>query len=92
VTEETIGAPAWLEARLDTAFAEVGAGEARARYAACLARLKSPAAPSDMLGAEFEPCRAQLRRDLLQAGLAEQAIAGVEDRLSAIEAELATES
>ncbi|MET0428883.1 MAG: hypothetical protein ABW026_10340 [Microvirga sp.] len=92
MTEDRIGAPAWLDARLDDVFAGTGAGQARSRYAECLARLKSPAAPSDMLGAEFGPCRTQLRRDLQESGLTDTVIAEIEDALNAVEAELATES
>ena len=52
---------------------------------------KSPGAPSDLLGAEFEPCRAALRRDLLAAGVEAAAVERLFPALEALEAEIDTD-
>ena len=94
MTEEIAATPGWVEERLDEVFAAVpeAARVATDAYAACLARQKSPAAPSDLLGAEFEPCRDALRRGLLQAGMDRDAIARIGQALEALEAEIGAES
>ena len=61
MTEEIAATPGWVDERLDVLLAEVPASPeveaARAAYLDCLAARKSPAAPSDQLGAEFVECR-----------------------------------
>lgn len=93
MTEEIAATPGWVEERLDDAFAGLPATEAvrnaRRAYAECLARGKAPAAPSDVLGAEAEPCHQALMRALRQAGVEAP---GLHARLEAVEAELAEES
>jgi hypothetical protein len=94
VTEEIPATPGWVEDRLDAAFAGLPGWTvaARAAYARCLAGRKAPAAPSDLLGAEFEPCRIALRRALLAAGLDRSVLAQLEQKLEALEAEIGAES
>ena len=93
MTEPIAATPGWAASRLDEAFAslprtpEVGA--ARAAYAGCLAARKAPAAPSDMLGAEFTQCRQELRRALSRAGINGAALRALETELAAVEAEIA---
>ena len=95
MTEEIAATPGWVSQRLDAIFADLPASDgltaARAAYAQCLAARKQPGAPSDMLGAEFAPCRISLDRALHVLGLA-AATPGVDEQLSALEAELASES
>ena len=96
MTEEIAATPGWVESRLDEAFAPLPAGpamaSARSRYAACLAGTKTPGAPSDMLGAEFQQCRAALIGALAGLDVDEAARGALERRLEAVEAELAAES
>ena len=83
-----------MEERLDQVFAGLPdtAGPARDAYATCLARRKAPAAPSDLLGSEFDGCRAALRQALLGAGLGHGVFDGLNAALEALEAELAADS
>ncbi len=94
MTEDIPATPGWVEERLDELFAALpaAAGPARRAYAACLAGRKAPAAPSDLLGAEFETCRGVLRRSLLTAGIDRDALDRLDKELEALEAELAAES
>ena len=95
MTEEIPAAPGWIEGRLDEIFAELG-GErgtaARERYLNCLSGAKSPAAPSDLLGAECERCRRALLASLQSDGVAPDALDRVGKRLEEMEAELAADS
>lgn len=94
--EEIAATPGWTDDRLDVVFAELPAGpemtRARDAYEACLAARKSPSSPSDMLGAEFAPCRPPLHEALREAGLDAAALERVNQRLEAIEAEIAADS
>jgi hypothetical protein len=94
MTEEIASTPGWVDERLDEIFASApdnpAVREARQAYAACLANRKAPAAPSDMLGAEFNPCRAALRR-ALHAADAGLDVAALEPKLEALEAEIAND-
>jgi len=94
VTEEIAATPGWVEERLDTIFADLPASTQAARdaYGACLARCKSPGAPSDLLGAEFEACRGALRQALLRAGLDRAALDALDPQLEALEAEIDSSS
>ncbi len=96
MTDPMAATPGWVADRLDDAFAPLprtaAVAAARAAYAECLAARKAPAAPSDMLGAEFAACRPALRRAVLAAGVDEAAVAALEARLGAVEAEVAGES
>ena len=94
MTEEIAATPGWVDERLDEIFAGLPAATRPARdaYAACLAARKSPAAPSDLLGAEFEGCGGALRRAMLAAGVDRDAIARVGAALEALEAEIVTDS
>ena len=80
---------------MDAAFASLPDSAAlrgaKAAYLSCLALRKAPAAPSDNLGQEFEPCRAALLRALHKAGLASPDPA-LTAELDAVEAEMAGES
>ena len=93
MTEEIAAAPGWVDDRLDQAFADVPTSDsivaARRAYLACLGRRKAPAAPSDLLGAETEPCHQALLRTLRTAGIDTTAL---HPRLEALEAELAEDS
>lgn len=94
MTEEIAATPSWVEQRLDEIFADLPAAARPARegYLSCIARRKAPAAPSDMLGAEFEACRPALRRGLGGLGLDAATLAALEQNLEALEAEYAAES
>jgi hypothetical protein len=98
VTEEIPAAPGWLDERLDEAFAGIAAadddrvGAARDQYARCVAGVKQPAAPSDLLGAECERCRRALLAALAGVGIGWDALGQLGQRLEAIEAELAADS
>ena len=96
MTEEIPAAPGWLDERLDEVFANLGAGDefaaARDRYASCLAGTKAPAAPSDLLGAESEPCRRRLLASLESMGVDPSVLDAFGRRLEEIEAELAADS
>ncbi len=94
MTEEIAATPGWVEERLDKVFAglPLDASAGRSAYLTCLASRKSPAAPSDLLGAEFEGCRGALRRALLGAGLDRSAWSDLDKALEALEAELAGDS
>ena len=94
MTDPIPATPGWVEEKLERIFGRLppNAKPACDAFAACLARSKAPAAPSDLLGAEFEPCHAALRRDLLQAGVDRGVIASISPDLEALEAELAADS
>ena len=100
MTEEIPSTPGWVDARLDEAFAvldEAGLdddalGAARDQYAECLARVKAPAAPSDLEGEEFAPCRADLLAALTGMGVDDALQEELSTRLEAVEAELAEDS
>ncbi len=96
MTEDIAGTPGWVDQRLDDVFATLPASPAilaaRRAYADCLAAQKSPAAPSDILGAEFAPCRPGLHQALRAAGIDQAAVAALETTLEALEAEIAGES
>lgn len=96
MTEEIAATPGWVDERLDELFAPLPAtpavAAARSAYANCLGSRKAPAAPSDMLGAEFEACRPALHRALQQAGVDAELLAGLEGGLEALEAEIAADS
>ncbi len=91
MTEEIAATPAWAEERLDEVFAGLPPATKAARnaYLACLASRKSPAAPSDLLGAEFEGCRMNLRRALMAAGVEHGVLDRIDPALEALEAEVA---
>ena len=96
MTEEIASAPSWVEKRLDDVFAALpaisGLEAARNGYLTCLGRRKAPAAPSDLLGAEFDGCRGSLRRQLAELGLSDQAIVQLDRQLESLEAEMAEDS
>jgi hypothetical protein len=94
VTEEIPATPGWVDERLDELFADLPekTREARDTYAKCLAARKNPSEPSDLLGAEFEPCHAALLRALLAAGVQQQALAQLQPELEALEDEIDGES
>jgi len=96
VTEEIASTPSWVEQRLDDVFAALpahpGLAAARNGYLTCLARKKAPAAPSDILGTEFDGCRGALRRHLTGLGLTDATMAQLDQQLEALEAEVAEDS
>ncbi len=96
MTEEIASAPGWVEKRLDDVFAGLpdhpGLAAARDGYLSCLGRKKAPAAPSDMLGTEFNGCRGALHRQLVELGLPDDAMAQLDWKLEALEAEMAEDS
>ena len=93
--EDIAATPGWVDERLDKLFAALPKGPeiqaARLAYSACLAARKSPSAPSDMLGAEFNDCRATLHHALRAAGIGPQ-LPALESGLEALEAEIASDS
>ena len=93
MTEEIAATPAWVEHRLDEVFAalpkEADLAGARAAYLVCLGSRKAPAAPSDLLGEEFAPCRQALHTHLQKLRLDPDAIAALDTRLEVLEAEFA---
>ena len=96
MTEEIPATPGWVDERLDHVFAALPPGAevaaARRSYSDCLARDKAPAAPSDMLGAEFAECRPRLRVALLSAGIDHAALSELDAALETLEAEIAGDS
>lgn len=96
MTEEIVSTPGWVDEKLDELFARLPAKPevtaARTAYANCLATRKAPAAPSDLLGAEFEACRPALHRALQATGIDATALQQLESGLEALEAEIATDS
>lgn len=94
MTEAIPATPGWVDEALDRLFADLGPDllDARAAFADCLARSKSPATPSDLLGAEFENCHASLRRALLSAGVERSIVASVLSRAEALESDIAADS
>ena len=94
MTEEIASTPGWVDEKLDRLFADLPdeAQPLRDGYAACLARQKAPAAPSDLLGAEFESCRATLRRGISGLALDAAVIDRLDAALEALEAEIAGQS
>jgi hypothetical protein len=95
VPEEIAATPGWVDERLDELFSalprdpEVEA--VRLAYSSCLAACKSPSVPSDMLGAEFNDCRATLHLALRAAGIGPE-LQALEGGLEALEAEIASDS
>ena len=91
--EKIAATPGWVDERLDEVFAALpgsaGVSAARDRYAACLAGEKSPTAPTDNLGAEFNRCRSALMTALAGAGVDDAMRAALDTRLEAVEAEIA---
>ena len=94
MTEETPVVPGWVEGRLDAIFAELPETTRQARdvYLTCLARQKAPAAPSDLLGAEFKNCRSALRQSLLGDGIDHPTLDRLDAELEVLEAEYTAES
>ena len=96
MTEEIASTPGWVDRGLDEIFATLPGGAAvlaaRDVYSACLADEKAPGAPTDLLGAEFEHCRAALRRTLSEAGVADGTLDRLDLRLEELEAEIAEQS
>ena len=96
MTEEIASAPGWVEKRLDDVFAAVpehpGLAAARDGYLTCIARKKAPAAPSDMLGSEFDGCRTRVRQQLAELGMPDETLAQLDQQLEALEAEMAEDS
>ena len=94
MTEPIAATPGWVDDRLDTIFARLppAAQPACNAFAECLASSKSPAAPSDMLGTEFEPCHAAFRQALQGFGLDAGLLSEVMGDLEALEAEIAADS
>jgi len=94
LTEEIASTPSWVEQRLDDVFAALppSAGPAREAYSTCLGRRKTPAAPSDMLGSEFNGCRTTLRHALAGLGIEAEVLAQLDRQLEALEAEVAEDS
>ncbi len=94
MTEEIASTPSWVEQRLDDVFSGLPAstGPAREAYGACLGGRKTPGAPSDMLGAEFDGCRPALHHALAGLGLAYDVLAQLDRQLEALEAEIAEDS
>ena len=96
MTEEIAATPGWTDNRLDQVFAGLpdtdAVAAARVAYEDCLASRKAPAAPSDMLGTEFAPCRSGLHAALRQAGVDEARLERLEQALEAVEAEIASGS
>ena len=86
MTEEIAATPGWVDGRLDELLAGV-TSEARSAYAECLAQAKQPGAPSDLLGAEFSGCWAQLK-----LAVPPEQWAGLMPKLESLEAEIAAES
>lgn len=91
MTEEIAATPGWVEVRLDEVFAPLPheAKPILAAYARCLASGKAPGAPSDMLGAEFNGCRAALRRGLVGLDVPADVLRTLDGQLEALEAEIA---
>ena len=96
MTEEIAAPPGWAEEKLDQLFAALPSSPtitaARESYLTCLSGRKAPAAPSDMLGDEFAPCRPALRRALATSGLNEEQLHALDASLETLEAEIAAES
>ena len=94
MTEPIAATPGWVDARLETIFARLPmeAQPACNAFADCLAGSKAPAAPSDNLGAEFEPCHAAFRRALLAVSLDATLLDAVMRDLEALEAEIGADS
>ena len=93
MTEEIASTPGWTDDRLDRVFAHLPQtpviAAARGAYESCLAANKAPAAPSDMLGAEFAGCRPALHQALRQAGIGSADLDRLNQALEAVEAEIA---
>ena len=94
MTEPIAATPGWVDDRLGTIFAHLPASAQPACnvFAECLAFSKSAAAPSDMLGAEFEPCHAAFRQALRGLDLETGLLTKVMSDLEALEAEIAADS
>jgi hypothetical protein len=94
MTESIPATPGWVDEKLDEIFARLPEGTRSARddFASCLAAKKSHAELSDLLGSEFEPCHAVLRRALLGAGVDRAALDSVMADVEALEAEIDNDS
>ena len=94
MTDPMAATPGWVDGRLDEIFANLPATTRPAQdaFAACLAGSKQPAAPSDMLGAEFSRCHAEFRRALLHAQVHDTERNAVMQSLEALEAEIGAQS
>ena len=94
MTDPIAATPGWVDDRLETIFGRLPmeAQPACNAFAECLASSKAPAAPSDMLGAEFEPCHAAFRQALRGAAIEPALLETVMRDLEALEAEIASDS
>lgn len=94
MTEPIPATPGRVDEKLEHIFAALpnAARPARDDFAACLASSKMPAAPTDLLGAEFEPCHAALRRALLRVGIDRGVLDTVMADVEALEAEISADS
>ncbi len=94
MTDPIAATPGWVDNRLDPIFARLPpeAKPACDAFAECLATSKSPAAPSDMLGAEFEPCHAAFRKALMGLAVDSTLREAIMRDLEALEAEIAADS
>lgn len=94
MTDPMAATPGWVDSRLDTIFANLPESlrPATDEFATCLAGSKAPAAPSDLLGAEFMPCHRALRTAFQQADLPAPLVADIMGQLEALEAEIAADS
>ena len=94
MTDPMAATPGWVDGRLDEITAKLpgAAKPAVDALAACLAGSKQPAAPSDMLGAEFNRCHASFRTALQHLQLEPALLDDVLADLEALEAEIAADS
>ena len=94
MTEPIAATPGWVDGQLDPIFARLPmeAQPACNALAECLAASKSAAAPSDMLGAEFEPCHAAFRQALSRLSIDPALLETVMRDLETLEAEIAADS
>ncbi len=94
MTDPIAATPGWVDNRLDPIFARLPmeAQPACNAFAECLAGSKAPASPSDMLGAEFEPCHAALRQALAGMSIDSALLERIMRDLEALEAEIAADS
>ncbi|MDT7952277.1 MAG: hypothetical protein RQ966_12310 [Acetobacteraceae bacterium] len=94
MTEPIAAMPGWADEGLDRIFARLpqAVQPACRAFAECLAASKAPAAPSDMLGTEFEPCHAAFRQALVGAAVQPSLLESVMGDLEALEAEIAAQS
>lgn len=87
--EDIPATPGWVDQELEETFAALPRTPAvlscRDQYAACLAEMKAP--PNDP-GAGQDRCRAALMAGLAGAGIADDVLAALGERLEAIEDEI----